>query len=77
MPYRLFLDRFTSLDELPKKQRTDPDALLRYFREHQIRRVSTFEMTQGIMNAMKALEKRGVLRWVDSAYPWHDFELKS
>lgn len=75
MTYRIYMDCFTSLDDMPKKKRRDPDELLKFFERTKTRRVSTFEMDQGIMNAMNALEKRGVLKWTDTPYPWHGFTL--
>lgn len=72
---RIHIDCFSSLDDIPKRKRRDPDVLLAFFVRTKTTRVSTFEMDQGIMNAMNALEKRGRLVWVDGQYPWHDFKL--
>lgn len=72
---RIFIDSFSSLDDMPKKKRRDPETLLKFFRESGTRRVSTFEMDQHIMDAMNKLEKGGKLEWIVSAYPWHAFRL--
>lgn len=72
---RIFIDSFTSLDDIPKRDRRDPDVLLEFFERTGTRRVSTFEMDQHIMNALNALEKRGRLKWTDEPYPWHGFKL--
>lgn len=71
----IYVDSFSSLDDIPKKDRAHDDVLLAFFAKSGVRRVSTFEMTQPIMNAMNRLEKAGKLKWVESAYPWHAFEL--
>lgn len=76
MAYKIYLDSFSSLDDIPKKDRSKRDVLLKFFKDSKIRRVSTFEMTQPIWNVLKALEKDGELTFVDSGYPWHAFKLK-
>jgi len=73
--YRVFVDSFTSLDDIPKKQRAKTDVLLAFFQKTGTRRVSTFEMDDRIMTAMQQLEKDGKLEWVESGYPWHEFKL--
>lgn len=76
MAYKLYMDSFTSLDDIPKKDRSKSDVLLECFKKSKVRRVSTFEMTQPIWNALKALETAGELTFVESGYPWHAFKLK-
>lgn len=72
---RIYVDSFSSLDDIPKKQRSKADVLMAFFQKTGTRRVSTFEMDDKIMSAMKQLETDGKLEWVESAYPWHDFKL--
>lgn len=76
MANRIHIDTFSSLDDIPTKDRSKVDVLLGFFKKSKVRRVSTFEMTQPIWNALKALEKAGELTFVESGYPWHDFKLK-
>lgn len=74
----VYIDSFSSLDDIPKKKRRDPDVLLAFFQKTGTRRVSTFEMDEKIMDAMNKLKERGLLEWSeDSLYPWHDFKLKA
>jgi hypothetical protein len=75
MTYGVRLCRFTSLDDIPKRDRSKPDVLLKFFQESGVRQVSTFEMTQPIYNALKALEKDGQLKLLDTPYPWIGFQL--
>jgi hypothetical protein len=75
MAYRIYLDTFSSLDDIPKKDRSKPAVLLEFFQKSNCRRVSTFEMTQPIWNALKKLEADGKLEFVESGYPWHAFKL--
>lgn len=72
----VYIDCFSSLDDIPKRDRRKPDVLLAFFQKTGTRRVSTFEMDAKIMDAMNALEKAGKLEWVESGYPWHAFKLK-
>lgn len=76
MAYKIYLDSFSSLDDIPKKDQSKRDVLLAFFKKTKTRRVSTFEMTQPIWNTLKALEKDGELTFVESSYPWHAFKLK-
>lgn len=72
----VYIDCFSSLDDIPKRKRRDPDVLLAFFQKTGTRRVSTFEVDDKIMNAMNVLRDRGALKWSeDSVYPWHDFTL--
>jgi hypothetical protein len=75
MSYGVRLCRFSSLDDIPKKDRAKGDVLLAFFRESGTRQVSTFEMTQPIWNALKRLEKDGHLTLIDSPYPWIKFTM--
>lgn len=75
MASRIMIDSFSSLDDIPKRDRSNEAVLLSFFVKSGTRRVSTFEMTQPIMNAMERLAKDGKLKWVKSDYPWHAFEL--
>jgi hypothetical protein len=77
MSYGVRLCRFTSLDDIPVKDRAKPDVLLKFFRESGVRRVSTFEMTDKIWLAIKQLETDGHIKLVDSPYPWHKFTMSS
>ena len=74
---RAILCRFSSLDDIPKRKRT-ADNLLAFFKETGVRRVSTFEMDDKTMSALKELEARGEIRLMtneESPYPWHGFVL--
>ncbi|HLA60949.1 MAG TPA: hypothetical protein VK626_01765 [Nitrospiraceae bacterium] len=77
MSYGVRLCHFTSLDDIPVKDRAKSDVLLAYFRQSGTRQVSTFEMTQPIWNTLKLLEKDGHLTLIDSAYPWIKFTMPS
>jgi hypothetical protein len=69
MARRIFIDRFSSLDDLPKKQYGDEMAVLRALAGPQ--RFSCFEMTQSLFNTIKRLEEKGYLS-IDNTtpYPW-------
>lgn len=75
MANRVFIDTFSSLDDIPKKDRAKADVLLAFFQRTGVRRVSTFEMDAKIMRAMESLKAAGKLEWVESGYPWHAFKL--
>lgn len=66
----VFIDCFTSLDDLPKKLHGDEDSVFQAL--IYARRVSTFEMTQPLWNTMKRLESKGRIRIEKSGYPWHN-----
>lgn len=75
MSYGVRLCSFSSLDDIPKKDRSKYDVLLAFFRKSGVRQVSTFEMTQPIYDTLKRLEKDGHLTLVDSPYPWIRFTM--
>jgi hypothetical protein len=65
----VYTDRFSSLDDLPKKMYGDDMAVLRALAGPQ--RFSCFEMTGGLFATIRRLEAQGLLT-VDSTtpYPW-------
>jgi hypothetical protein len=73
MAYGVRVCCFSSLDDIPKRDRSKADVLLKFFQESGVRQVSTFEMTQPIWDALKRLERDGELAFVESDYPWHKF----
>lgn len=75
MTYGVRLCSFSSLDDIPVKDRAKGDVLLSFFKSSGVRQVSTFEMTQPIWNALKRLEKDGELTLVDCPYPWIKFTM--
>lgn len=70
MTGRIFLDTFTSLDDLPKKLHGDDESV--FIALGLAKRVSTFKMTQTLWNTMKRLEKAGRIVIEKSGYPWHN-----
>lgn len=66
---RVFIDQFSSLDDLPKKLYGDDMAVLKALSVSQ--RFSCFEMTGKLFNTIKRLEQNGFLR-IDNTtpYPW-------
>jgi hypothetical protein len=63
------IDRFSSLDDLPKKMYGDDMAVLRALAGPQ--RFSCFEMTGALFTTIKRLETRGLLKIDNSTpYPW-------
>lgn len=74
---RVIIDSFSSLDDLPKKKRSDPDSLLAFLKETGTTRISTFEMDHKIARALSVLVERGQIRRVETPYPWLGFRLVS
>ena len=69
---RIFIDRFSSIDHLTKRQLADDDLVLTTLR--MTPRVSTFEMLENIAvrRAVERLIKKGVIQLNnDLGYPWH------
>lgn len=69
---RIFIDRFSSIDHLSKRELADDDLVLQALRS--MPRVSTFEMSEnvGVRNAVERLIKKGAIRFnKDLGYPWH------
>ena len=66
---RVFIDCFTSLDDLPKKLYGDDMAVLKALSKSE--RFSCFEMTGKLHGTIKRLERRGLLK-IDTTtpYPW-------
>jgi hypothetical protein len=65
----MFLDRFSSLDDLPKRLYGNDMAVLKALSKAE--RFSCFEMTGGLFDTIKRLEQRGLLRIEkDTPYPW-------
>ena len=65
----LYVDCFSALDDLPKKNYGDEMAVLSALAGPQ--RFSSFEMTQKLFNTIKRLEEMGFLTIEkDTPYPW-------
>jgi len=62
------IDRFSSLDDLPKKLYGDEMAVLRALAKPQ--RFSAFEMTGTLFSTIKRLEAEGLLKIERDTYPW-------
>ena len=69
---RIFLDRFSSIDHLTKRELADDDVVMHALRSTP--RVSTFEMseTPSVRNAVERLVKKGfiTLDTKSVGYPW-------
>lgn len=70
-----FSDRVGSPSRLKPRDYHDPDAVLVAIRGGDVRRVSTFDMTDTLYRSLQVLEERGCLRFKDEGYPWTSFEL--
>jgi len=71
---RIWIDSFTSLDDLKPAQVNNPDLLLHALK--MAKRVSTFELSErpSLCNAIEALKKRGLVQFDQSlGYPWIGF----
>jgi hypothetical protein len=68
--YAVRIDSFTSLDDLTKKQRRDPDAVLAALRN--VKRISCWDMETGnLWVTVNDLEKRGLIVTDNTVgYPW-------
>jgi len=69
---RVFIDRFSSIDHLTKRQLSDDDLVMTALR--MTPRVSTFEMSENITvrRAVERLIKKGAIRFNNElGYPWH------
>lgn len=74
MHRRIYLDRFTSMDDLAKRWWGKPERVLAHMRNHDISRISTFEMNDTLMNTLQYLVASGKLvEHKDEPYPWHKF----
>lgn len=74
----MFFDRFSTLDDIPRRKRHNPEMLLEFLRASGVRRISTFEMDDKIMGALESLHERGAIRLHEAdedQYPWHGFDL--
>jgi hypothetical protein len=70
--YGVRLDRFSSIDDLSKKQLQDDDLVMSILRK--CKRVSTFEMSDNaaVRSAVTRLKKAGKIELNDKlGYPWH------
>jgi hypothetical protein len=71
------LDRFSSLDHLPRKMRPTEmqEAVVAVLRRTP--RYSTFEASErpDIVAVIAALERAGRVRKTESEYPWHEVEV--
>ncbi len=69
---RIFIDRFSSIDHLTKRDLADDDVVMRAL--HSTPRVSTFEMSEniGVRNAIERLERAGkiIMDTESVGYPW-------
>lgn len=70
---RVFIDTFSSMDDLPKKYWGDEMSVLEVLRV--TRRVSTFEMNQTLMDTLNRLEAKGLITDLKGGYPWHEYKI--
>lgn len=77
MRYRVFLDCFTSLDDLKPKEKRDPEAVLAVLRH--TKRFSAFDMAdRAICGTICDLETAGRIKTDNSpGFPWINVEVVS
>jgi len=71
MARRIFIDTFSSLDELPKKHHGDPEKVLNVLRKEG--RFSTFEMAESptLWRTVDGLRREGRIELDNNTpYPW-------
>lgn len=63
----------TDFEDLTKRQRRDQELVLEILRKNP--RISTFEMDAVLWKTLEFLINQGRIEEVESAYPWHKFEV--
>lgn len=72
---RFHIDGFSSLDDVPKKMRSNHRAVLDVLRK--TKRFSSFEMTEHseLARTIKILEQDGKIKIKNLGYPWFGVEV--
>lgn len=68
--YRIHIDCFSALDDLPKREHNNPAAVIALLKKE--RRFSCFEMQDNLTlwRTIKNLEANGTIAFRDVGYPW-------
>jgi hypothetical protein len=70
---RVFIDRFSALDDIPHKDRSNALIVLRAL--HVARRFSCFEVDLRLNSALQEIKRQRWITFLAAAYPWNDVVL--